>query len=406
MAVNLVAQEPPPVDLDARIASLRSLVDARRFDEAKSQAESLKSLLAAESERGKKEVKEASEKDDWKKVATIAEQMKAHARRQDILKFLADEIADTSLSEAKRDRFVDIAVSSLEKVEEDPITAFDDLKAAGFKLRRTSDEATGDQDKPALFGLSRDFEKGTKTEFTADFYLSWNSTRVQGEGRRQVQERGKEVGYELSVEGHLNSTDDKAGDAWKLRAERKAIFSFDDKHQDDTVGLSFDLGGKLEANRDFERQRLSAELQMTPTWSSVGLGRFQPATEVLIAGKKPEAEAPIQFRWRPYVTVDAGNIISGNERVTDSAVWLSGRLKFELALNFLKGALGVDSVTMFADGTSLYATDNQSWHTYLETGLDIMFNKNVGFTALYKTGEMSPDFDQTNLFTSGITVKF
>lgn len=405
LAFACLANLAGAADHEAQIASLRTLVDSGHHAEAKVEAANLKEQLATESKTDKEKLKQSTLKDDWENVTRLSRKLAVNKRQQDIVGFLAERVTDDTLTKADQAEAATIALDSYSLLTPNPISMFDHFEAAGFKLQRSSDpEETSD---PALFGLTQDFETGSDTEFAADFFLSWSPYRMKGQGRRPGIVAGEEVLYEASGEGHLNSANDEAADAWKFRLTRNAIKDYGTEDSGpNTFQLHTNLSVKLEADRDFERQRLSGELEISPINLALAMGKFQPAKKWLIAGKKAEAEPPIQFRWLPTLSVDAGDIIDGPSKPEDSTVWIAGKLKAEVRLNFLKNLLDVDSVDLFAEGRSLYAADEGKWHSYLETGVDVMFNENVGWTLLYKLGETSPEFEDINLLTTGITVKF
>jgi hypothetical protein len=384
---------------------MQSLVDAGRHEEAKTAAESLSANLKKEATKDKEDLKKATVADDWEKVTRLSRELGINKRQQAIVDFIAEKVTDPKLPPTDQREAATVALESYSVLEVDPISVFDHLNAAGFRLKRSSDPTEASD--PALFGLSQDFEKGSDTEFTADFLLSWSPQDRKGAGRRPGITPGEEVLFAASVEGHLNSLNDEAADSWKFRLTRNSIYDFGNENSGpDTLQLHLNLSGKLESDRDFERQRLSGELELSPTYLAWGIGMYQPTRGWLIAGKKPEAAPPVEFRWLPTLGLDGGDIIEGPSKPEDSTFWLSGKLKVELRLNFLSTALDVESVELFAEGKALYSVDEGEWHSYLETGLDMMFSKNVGWTVLYKVGENTPDFVDANLLTTGITVKF
>ena len=51
-------------------------------------------------------------------------------------------------------------------------------------------------------------------------------------------------------------------------------------------------------------------------------------------------------------------------------------------------------------------TDGVGNHSYLKTGLNLMFNENVGFALTYKVGEDAPLFAIERSVTGALAVKF
>src|SRR6478609_2070305 len=85
-------------------------------------------------------------------------------------------------------------------------TLFDNLSAAGFSLSRA---ATGpDAGDPASFGFVNDI--GNSTEYNADFILSYSVPSSLHWGASTISPA-------ISVEGHLNSSDDTAQNSWIFR---------------------------------------------------------------------------------------------------------------------------------------------------------------------------------------------
>jgi len=227
--------------------------------------------------------------------------------------------------------------------------------------------------------------------------LQWNMLRLCKDptlnlGVLRVDEFGP------SVQGKLTSTDNTAADAWRFRLESQSYLRFDPSIGDTLDGLYCNFAAKDESDRDFHLNRISAELWLTPLVSGFALGRWSGGTK-----------NAVQFRWRPYVGIDAGGTITDTTAAgeRDSALWLMPKCKVELALNFIKDILGLKEVVLLsAEDRLVYLTGQDEAHNYLKTDLSFQLTKSVGFAFEYSVGEDSPKFQREDLLTGSLTVKF
>jgi hypothetical protein len=291
---------------------------------------------------------------------------------------------------------------------------FESLTKAGFSLSRGSGKE--EEGEPAEFGFVDDI--GKSTEFHANFFLQYKYNK----GALPLGESF--LTFLTSAEGHVSSTDDKANDAWRFRAGLEWDFPFGATTQDHInpvkghdVGpgsndwLYATLNYKFEANRDF-----------TPSIPALFIGTRM--SDVLIDqdsskyGHWEKKRPPLDFRWRPYFDVDAGETADDGTTTATAGVLpvernhtilrLRPRAHVDVWLNFVKEALAVESVRAFADGeyTYLPLEDTKRGHHYFQTGLIFGFNKHVGFNLTYTVGEQSPEFHHDHKLAGSLTVAF
>ncbi len=282
--------------------------------------------------------------------------------------------------------------------------AIKNLVKSGFHLSLAPQD-----DNPAKFSFSRNIQTGEGAKFGADFFLEWNLPNSLAEDWGL---HGDNYAWKFgaSVEGKLKSTDNMELDAWRFRvtANRWDFFNRDDSTKKNDWGLSWTLSLKEEANRDFDFSRLSGELTVTPTWAAAAIGVFQPGP---VSGSGADLDLPpVQFRWRPFIGIDAGGIVDGvqlakGEEFRDP-LWLVGRVTAKVRLNSLAKALNFNEISIFGDGKIVYLNESEKWRTYLKTGINFMLNDYAGFSIDYSVGKDSPKFQQEKLLEGAFTLKF
>jgi hypothetical protein len=272
---------------------------------------------------------------------------------------------------------------------------FQTLRDWGLSLRLAPD---ADEGKGAHFGFNDDRHAGTDIVWDAQFYLKWNLLK------RWLQQHHQPVLYlgdlrvdslAVSAQGKITSADNTATDAWRFRFESDSYLRLDRSPDGLLRGLLINLAAKDESNRDFQMNRISAEIWVTPIASGVYIGRFSGRPEDWI-----------QFRWRPYIGIDAGRTDSGPGAMDDSNVWLMARGKVELALNFLRNALHVKDVVLSAEDRLVYLSEVSTSHNYLKANLSLLLTKSIGFSLDYSIGKDSPAFQSERILTGGLSVKF
>jgi hypothetical protein len=315
-------------------------------------------------------------------------------------------------------------------VKQEVNSFFDLMNHFHFTLTKQSDGP--DKDGPAEFGFVDNFEKST--EFHANFFLKYKPGSLPS--------HDPVITPAASVEGHLSSAEDKANDAWRFRAGVELDIALDHNltqwnpvmHRFIQTGaaensLYVSLNGKYEANRDFDITKTMAELEISPTVRRWYIGQTAyhsyinaHANEYIAGdgqsgGVEPK-EWPLDFRWRPFLDIDAGattddgttTAVVGMQPVemNTTILRIRPRVHTEVWLNFIKNATKMDSVTAFADYQFAYLPlePRRRTHGYFQTGMNFGFTSNVGFSLTYTIGEQSPEFKHEHLLTGSLTVGF
>jgi hypothetical protein len=339
------------------------------------------------------------------KALTEAERQQAIAQNEADLKRAVDagdyDAASTALESLKKLKKAQAAAAKDPDVEttKEPKSvddAFKTLRRWGLSL---SLEPDADEGKGAHFGFNNDRHAGTDTVWDAQFYLKWDLFSLLLAKREEpVLDLGalRVDSLALSAQGKITSTDNTSTDAWRFRFESDSYLRLDQSKGGILRGLLVSLGAKEESDRDFHMNRISGELWLTPVAHRIFIGRF--------SGHDAD---PIQFRWRPWLGVDAGSsanesAVTGNE----SNVWLMARCKFELALNFMRDALHAQDVLLMIEDRVVYLTEQDTAHSYLKADFNIALTQSIGFALTYSIGKDSPKFQTERILTGGLTVKF
>lgn len=283
-------------------------------------------------------------------------------------------------------------LEQLEKLGQQPEPKEEDLfdaaVASGFTLSRTPDE----EHQGARFGFSHNYAKdGAHTSLEADFYLKWTMPPWHNDSDSLWNSLA------ISAQGKLTSASDSETDAWRFRLE-DTLWTYNAKTERQVDGVIAKLSAKSESDRDFDTTRLSGELWLTLNARKFGIGQY--------SGNK---KTPIQFRWRPYLGADAGATVAdetGTKELADDPLWLLVRGRADLRLNFLSNLLKLGGVIAYVDNKFVYVTEAGEPNNYLNTGIDLELNDNIGLTLQYTTGEDSPKFVREEVFKGGLTVKF
>jgi hypothetical protein len=267
----------------------------------------------------------------------------------------------------------------------------DTLSNAGFSLSRSPDE----EKKGALFGFNQNRLGGTKTDLSAEFYLKWQKRPYLSEWMW-----GQTAAFDtlaISVQGKLSSTDSKTSDAWRFRLENNFFTSNRSEHRF-LDGVVANLSLKNESDRDFNTNRLSGELWLTVNSAKAYIGKYSGDAD----------KSLLQFRWRPYVGLDAGGTVSDTPVAVDqqSNLWLMARGRADLRFAFLVRTLNFSDFVAYVDDRIVYLTESGVGHNYLDTGIDLEFSDNIGFTLQYTIGADSPQFVREQMLKGGLTIKF
>lgn len=330
---------------------------------------------------------------------------------------------------------------------EETKSVFAALADNGFRMQLESGKS-GPDAEAAVFAFVQDVEAGTQTDFSANFLLGWNSAAAKVSGIDPFTGKPRTVPYgsssfkgqsnptwswDVSVQGKLASGEDSGTDSWRFRIGLDADHTSsrvmaNSRTNADTIndvlarggtmqealkdvrrrqavakpgfylGSWWSMSAKLEADRDFENQRLSAELLTTPTTSLPGNGIIYPRN----------SEAAAHFIWRPYLGVDAGGVVSSNGAWddVDDTLRIMGRLKAMLSLDFLAKALALPSVELSASDTVRYLAESGDAYNYLTSQFRFGLAKDVSFAFTYVNGEDAPSFQPEERFGGSLAVKF
>jgi hypothetical protein len=280
-------------------------------------------------------------------------------------------------------------LDQLEKQEKKPKGEGENLfqlaSGGGFSLSRSPDE----DKKGARFGFSHDYTKSSRTVLEADFYLKWATIPWHNEKESLWNSLA------VSAQGKLTSANNSASDAWRFRLE-DSLWTYNSAAERSIDGFVATLSAKSESDRAFNTNRLSAELWLTVNARNFLVGQY--------SGKNDDF---VQFRWRPYLGLDAGGTISDEAaKQASSPLWLMARGRADLRLNFLSKMCKVTDVVVYLDDKFVRVTEADKSHNYLDTGVDFELTDNVGLTLQYTVGEDSPKFLHQKVFNGGLTVKF
>jgi hypothetical protein len=271
------------------------------------------------------------------------------------------------------------------------------LSDAGIHLQLSPSD-----DGPAQFAFSRDIEAGTRTVFTANFFLFWSTTDAIAD-RFGWRHDSWDMDASLSTQGKLSSANDTNTDAWRYRATLNGRYTANatSTNPDSIVGLTWDASFEDEASRDFDYNRISGEVNLTPTIPLLAMGVYKPDPS-----DKP---SPFRFRWRPYFGLNAGSVTSDRRNAAEGAddtLWLVGKLVAKLQLDFIARALNFSEVSLFAEDHITDLSESDTWHNYFIGGLNLMMSDNFGFSLSYTIGEDSPKFMKEEVFKGAFGVKF
>lgn len=157
---------------------------------------------------------------------------------------------------------------------------------------------------------------------------------------------------------------------------------------------------KLESNRDFDVKKLSGEFQFTPN-----------SRKLAIETARPELpKKPVQFQWRPFFTLDVGHTYrrGTSEEREATILRLVPRVRARLDLQFLRRALNLNSVAIFADDTfyHLPLEKQRKNNNFFTSGIEFNFTPNLGFGLTYKSGRSAPQFEKINTLQGIIGIRF
>ena len=256
----------------------------------------------------------------------------------------------------------------------------------GFTLQRAF--AGTDATEGAQFSVLRTFNKNTV--FSTNFALIHrHDFPIQSTWA---------VSSLFAVEGALTSDDSEAEDAWRFRGG--VVLDRGGRSRDSLRGFYLSLAGKMEADQDFETRKLTFEGLFTPTVSTLYIG----------APPKTDTGGAVQFRWRPYLGIDAGHTFRRGEssETNDTILRFVPRVRATLYLNFLRDALGIAETYVYADNTFYFLPleDTKRKHNFLVSGFNFDISPNFGFGLTYKNGESAPKFKRVHTLGAVFTVRF
>ncbi|UHD16372.1 hypothetical protein [Thiocapsa bogorovii] len=335
---------------------------------------------------------------------------------------------------------------------EEPKSVFKKLSDHGFRMQREFG-TSGPAAEAATFAFEQDVAAGTQTDLSANFLIGWNSAAVKrsgidpltGEPRTVTSGSSSFDGrsdltwyWDTSVQGKLTSGEDTALDSWRFRigldADHTSGWLIDESldaavvfqgvrdrggtkqdaaqavraHQQRVrergakrglyLGSWWSIAAKLEADRDFDNQRLGVELLTTPTTSLPGNGIIYPRSR----------NAAAQFIWRPYLGIDAAGVVASNGDLDDvnDTLRFEGRLDAMLRLNFLAEALGLPNVELSASDQVRYLAESGDAYNYLSSQFRFGLAEGVSFALTYVNGEDAPSFEREERFGGSLAVKF
>lgn len=254
----------------------------------------------------------------------------------------------------------------------------------GFRLQRAVEGP--DAGKGAEFSVLRTL--GKDSVYTADFALIYN--------HRPSPTSRTSVAFQTSVEGKLTSDESEQEDAWRLRAG--AVF--DRWLQPDTLSLMhLSLGGKFESDQDFDVKKLSFETLFTPAFPDLFIGVITPL----------HTASPLQFMWRPFLSVDAGGTIKrGSSGESENTIFrLMPRVTARLKLNFLNKILKLHQVYLWMDNTFYYfPLESETERNFFTCGLEFEVTEHIGLGITYKNGESAPRFNRIHTLGGTISISF
>jgi hypothetical protein len=261
---------------------------------------------------------------------------------------------------------------------------FKRLSDRGFTLQRAVEGR--DASKGAEFSFLRTL--GKNTIYTADFALIHD--------HRFHQTARTSVGLQTSVEGKLTSDESESEDAWRFRAG--AVI--DRNLKPGSLNLIYlSLSGKFEGDQDFDVKKMSFEALFTPTLPDLLIGVSKPL----------DTASPFQFRWRPFLSVDAGRTIrkGSSSEVKENIFRLVPRTTAKLKLNFLNEMLKLNEVYLWMDETFYYLPlESKKRRNFFTSGLEFEVTDNLGFGVTYKNGESAPKFNRVNTLGATISIRF
>lgn len=321
----------------------------------------------------------------------------------------------------------DTATALVEDSDDDLIeVSFNSLRASGFRLQQGQGSSAPDIN-PATFSFEKDIAARSSAAFGSQFFLGWSPNRqlvtngFTGEEEHQgtiYLNENSVIFYEASVQGNLSTQTPDSADAWRFRIGGEIDHSNggiasaarvleDNPNESQAVvdalaSKQFYLGSftsfaaKYETDLNFETARAGLEALWTPTTRLPGNGQG------VKLGKLGT------LNWRTYAGFDVGGSVGDgrSSAFVEDNVWLIGRGTAKLRLDCLDGLTVFESISLFADDTVRYLVDNEIAFNYLTSGINFQFNDYIGFQVDYRVGEDSPNFENVEVVTGSLSVKF
>lgn len=321
----------------------------------------------------------------------------------------------------------DAMVHTAEPTSDSIEIGFEKLKKSGFRLQQGPGSSLPDIN-PATFSFEKDIKANSSVVFGSQFFLGWSPNREVGingfTGEEEYQgslyfTENSVIFYEASVQGNLSTQTPDSANAWRFRVGGEidhtnggvyeAAKKLEDLNHTPTqseidalasqmfyLGSFTSFAAKYETDLNFETGRAGFELMWTPTTRLPGNGQGVKFGDVAT------------LSWRPYAGIDAGSAVGNGNRTkfVDENLWLIARGTANLRLNFLEGLNVFDSVSLFADETYRYLADSEMSFSYLTAGINFGFNDNIGLQFDYRVGEDSPNFEEVEIVTGALSVRF
>lgn len=288
-------------------------------------------------------------------------------------------------------------------------TIFDRLASCNIGLHSKINEET----QGASFGYTEAGAGSKQNGFQSQFALVWRPAPYSLSDDTSL--------FPLwSVDGNLATQSARKDNFLNIRPEfGLRHVEYTSAGNQNPVGLG-SLSGEFirfgpfyEANQDFSVQNLMAEVSATYTQLSgpLRIGQYMPLTSDLL------------WRFRPYLTVQAGQSVTGlalSREFDRTRLRLIADPIVEIAASDnLAKSLGLTTAVFRAEevftvlplegrtltvGKSVLHSDNT--HSQLSLSFDMSLGKNFSFGPSYSTGDVAPNFVRTHVFMVSLKVGF
>jgi len=272
-------------------------------------------------------------------------------------------------------------------------TIFSRLEEMRISLHRSYQGP--DRDEPAQFGYVK--ARDDKAEFFTNFCLDYQVLRDP------YPIYGGFASFDLSAEGHVSSTNETIGDSWVFRAGCES-----DWWTRSAACLYVCLNAAFEADREFKTQYAYGELVLTPTFRTLAIGKALPVATLEPDGIAKEMP-PVQFIWRPFLSLAVGRRIRGHPpgRDEDTLLRIRPRATAKLLLNYISRPLGFNEIYFYGDAICDYLPDEyETGHWHYETGMVFGFNQKVSLVCNYSRGKRAPNYLEEDIIALTLGIGF